>query len=192
MTISAHLGDVVYSEASAGALGDLYYISMKDKMLDSSLFVYDTRKGVWCKEDSMEARFFCRHGNELYVVDAADNFIKSVGGTLLYGSAEEKMENTIQWSVESGNIGFTSPDNKFVGRINLRLSMEFGSIVDFYLQYDSSGNWEHVFNMHGKGTKTFTIPVIPHRCDHFKYKISGLGDCKIHSVTRTVEEGSDN
>lgn len=192
MTVSAHLGDVVYSEASAGALGDLYYISMKDKRLDSSLFVYDTRKGVWCKEDNMEARFFCRHGNELYVVDAADNFIKSVGGTLLYGSAEERMENTIQWSVESGNIGFTSPDNKFVGRINLRLSMEFGSIVDFYLQYDSSGSWEHVFNMHGKGTKTFTIPVIPHRCDHFKYKISGLGDCKIHSVTRTVEEGSDN
>lgn len=192
VTVSAHLGDVVYSEASAGALGDLYYISMKDKRLDSSLFVYDTRKGVWCKEDSMEARFFCRHGNELYVVDAADNFIKSVGGTLLYGSEEERMENTIQWSVESGNIGFTSPDNKFVGRINLRLSMEFGSIVDFYLQYDSSGSWEHVFNMHGKGTKTFTIPVIPHRCDHFKYKISGLGDCKIHSVTRTVEEGSDN
>ena len=78
-----------------------------------------------------------------------------------------------------------------MARINIRIALEFGTNVDFYLQYDSSGNWEHKFNMSGKGTKTFTVPVIPKRCDHFKYKIVGKGGCKIFSITKTLEQGSD-
>ena len=97
----------------------------------------------------------------------------------------------MKWMVESGNLGFSSPDNKYVGRINIRMSMELGANADFYLQYDSSGDWEHIFNMNGKATRTFTIPVMPRRCDHFKYRLEGAGECKVHSITKTIEEGSD-
>ena len=107
-------------------------------------------------------------------------------------AAEEKAEEAVfDWYVESGNIGYASPDNKYVSRISIRLSMEFGTNVDFYMQYNSSGRWEHIFNMSGKGTRSFTVPVIPKRCDHFRYKIVGRGECKIHSIAKTIEEGSD-
>jgi hypothetical protein len=113
----------------------------------------------------------------------------SVGGSSTLGTPTR--EGKFPWFVESGAIGYSSPDNKYVSRINVRISLEVGTDVDFYLQYDSSGEWEHKFNMSGKGTRTFTVPVIPKRCDHFKYKLVGKGNCKIHSITRTIEEGSD-
>ena len=114
-----------------------------------------------------------------------------VYGTLLYDVAEKETEGKFKWMVESGNLGYSSPDNKYVSQINIRISLEVGTNVDFYLQYDSSGGWEHKFNMAGKGTRTFSVPVIPKRCDHFKYKIVGTGGCKLYSITKTTEQGSD-
>lgn len=190
-SISDDLGEVRYYEAVAGTIDDRYYISMKDEKGIYNLFVYDSKNGIWCKEDNTEVLYFCRHFDELYYIDVKDKQMKSVRGTLLYDVPEKATEGQFDWFVESGNIGYSSPDNKYVARINLRITLEFATNVDFYMQYDSSGGWEHQFNMSGKGTRTFTVPIIPKRCDHFKYKIIGKGGCKIHSITKTMEQGSD-
>lgn len=190
-SISDEMGDVKYYDAVAGAIGDKYYVSMRDNKDVYSLFVYDSKNGIWCKEDNTKALSFCKHKDDLYYIDTKDNTMKSVGGTLLYDVPEKTAEKKVEWYVESGTIGYSSPDNKYVGRINLRITLEFGTNVDFYLQYDSCGEWEHKFNMSGTGTRTYSIPIIPKRCDHFKYKIVGKGDCKIHSLTKNIEEGSE-
>lgn len=191
-SISDEMGDVKYYDAVAGAIGDSYYISMRDNKGEYGLFVYDSKSGIWCKEDNTRVFSFCRHKDDLYYIDAKDNKMKSVGGTLLYDVSEKATEDKVDWFVESGAIGYSSPDNKYVGRINLRITLEFGTNVDFFIQYDSCGEWEHKFNMSGTGTKTFSVPFIPKRCDHFRYKISGIGGCKIHSVTKSIEGGSDD
>lgn len=190
-SISDVMGDIKYYDAVGGSIDDRYYISMRDSGGKYNLFVYDSKNGIWCKEDDTQALYLCRHHDDLYYIDCKDNMMKSVGGTLLYDVPEKSVEKPFGWNVESGAIGYSSPDNKYVARINLRITLEFGTNVDFYLQYDSSGEWEHKFNMSGKGTRTYSIPIIPRRCDHFKYRIVGKGDCKIHSVTKTIEEGSD-
>ena len=190
-SISDQLGDVRYYDGVGGSIGNRYYVSMKDRDGKSHMFVYDHKSGLWCREDETEVLYFCKHGDDLYYIDEKDNTMKSVRGTLLYDVAEKATEGRFDWYVESGNIGYTSPDNKYISRINVRISLDFGTNVDFYLQYDSSGVWEHKFNMSGKGTKTFTIPVIPKRCDHFQYRLSGKGGCKVHSITKTTEQGSD-
>ena len=190
-SISDNLGEVRYSDAVASTIGNRYYVSMKDRNGKSHLFVYDQKTGIWCKEDNTDVLYFCKHGDDLYYIDLADKTMKSVGGTLPYDVEEKKTEGRFNWYVESGNIGYTSPDNKYIARINVRITLEFGTNVDFYLQYDSSDEWEHKFNMSGKGTRTYTVPVIPKRCDHLKYKLVGNGGCKIHSITKTIEQGSD-
>lgn len=190
-SISDELGDTRYYDAVAGTVGDRYYVSMRDTTNKYSVFVYDSKNGIWCKEDDTKVISFCRHLDDLYYIDAKDNKMKSVRGTLLYDVPEKAAEEKFGWFVESGNIGYSSPDYKYVVRINLRIALDFGTNVDFYIQYDSSGVWEHKFNMSGTGTKTFSIPIIPKRCDHFKYKISGKGGCKIYSIAKTIEEGSD-
>jgi hypothetical protein len=190
-SISDDLGEVRYSDAVAGTIDNRYYISMKDEKGVSALFVFDTKNGMWCKEDNTEALYFCKHGDDLYYIDVADKKMKSVRGTLLYDVAEKATEDNFDWFVESGVIGYSTPDNKYVANINLRITLEFGTNVDFYLQYDSGDEWEHKFNMSGTGTRTFSVPIIPKRCDHFRYKLTGKGGCKIHSITKTMEQGSD-
>ena len=191
-SVSDELGDVRYKNAVAGGIGDRYYISMADADGKYNMFVYDTKQGLWCKEDDTEVLSFCRNNDELYYIDAKDNMLKSVRGTLPSFGNENTTEDKFDWYVESGTIGYSLPDNKYVSRINLRITLEFGTNVDFYIQYDSSGEWEHKFNMCGKGTRAYSIPIIPKRCDHFKYKLTGKGGCKIHSITKTMEEGSDD
>ena len=180
-SISDDLGDERYYDAVAGSVGDSYYISMRGDDGKYGLFVFDVKNGIWCKEDDTQAIRFCRHSDKLYFIDSKGN-LTSVDGT---------NEGAFDWFVESGVIGYSSPDNKYVAKINVRLTLELGTNVDFYLQYDSSGEWVHLFNMSGKGTRSFAVPIIPRRCDHFKYRIVGKGDCKIHSVTKTIEEGSE-
>lgn len=188
-SVSDDLGNERYYDAVAGAVGDRYYVSMRDANGKYGLFVFDIKNGIWCKEDDTKALMFCRCGDELFYIDA-DRTLKSVGGGKI-SLFKSKAEGAFGWYAESGNIGYMSPDNKYVGRFNIRLTLEFGTNVDLYLQYDSSGEWKHVLNMSGKGTRTYSVPVIPRRCDHFKYKIVGRGGCKIHSITKSMEEGSD-
>ena len=190
--ISSELGDANYYDGTAGTVGDKYYISMRDSKGVYSLFVYDSKNGIWCKEDNTRAVQFLKYKDDLYFIDGKDNTMKSVGGTLLYDVPEKDTEGSFDWYAESGVIGYSSPDNKYVGRINLRITLDFGTNVDFFLQYDSCGEWEHKFNMSGTGTRTFSIPIIPRRCDHFRYKITGRGGCKIHSISKTIEGGSDD
>ena len=188
--ISDELGEVRYSDAVASTIGSRYYICMKDKNGQSNLFAFDQKTGLWCREDNTDVLYFCKHGDELYFIDS-NKQMKSIAGTLPYDVGEKKTEGRFDWFVESGNIGYNSPDNKYVARINVRIGMEFGTNVDFYLKYDSSDEWEHKFNMCGTGTRTYTVPVIPKRCDHFKYKLVGNGGCKVYSITKTIEQGSD-
>lgn len=183
-SISDDFGDNKYYDAVAGSLGDNYYISMLGEDGKYSMFVFDVKNGIWCKEDNTRVLYFCRHLNELYFIDSEGtlNSVNETGNT---------KEGDFNWYVESGIIGYSSPDNKYVAKINIRLTLESNTNVDLYLQYDSSGEWVHMFNMSGKGTRSFAVPIIPRRCDHFKYRIVGKGDCKIHSVTKTIEEGSE-
>jgi hypothetical protein len=189
--ISDALGGVSYYDAVGGTVGDKYYISMKDGSGIYTMFVFDAKNGIWCKEDDTEVYAFCRHLDDLYYIDSADNMLKSVNGTLLFDTRDKSLEGAFEWCVVSGNIGYSSPDNKYLANINIRITMEEGADVLFYVQYDSSGMWEYKFQMHGKGTRTYSVPITPHRCDHFSYKIVGKGNCKIHSITKTTEEGSD-
>jgi hypothetical protein len=70
--------------------------------------------------------------------------------------------------------------------------MELDATASIYIQYDSDGNWHHVSNIRPYGkVKSIAVPIMPHRCDHFAIKIEGKGDCKILSLTKYTEDGSD-
>ena len=183
--ISSVLGDMSYSKAVAGDLGNKYYISMLDTEGEYHLFVYDTLRGMWHREDDTEAVQFCNCRGDLYFIDHADNQIKTVKGTGV------KETSPIKWSATTGIIGTDSPDKKYVSRMDVRMKLGVGDRVTFYVEYDSSGEWEHLFNMDGVKLWTFAVPIRPQRCDHLRLKIVGYGDAKIYSICKTIEQGSD-
>ena len=191
MEISSALGEVAYSDAVAGTLGNKYYISMKDQNEDYSLFVYDTSKGMWHREDDTQATAFCNCRGNLFYIDYADNQIKAVHEIANPKGNYETEDKMIKWSAVSGIMGTDSPDKKYISRLVVRLLLEVGSTVRFSAEYDSSGEFEHLFTMSGTKLQTFSIPIKPKRCDHLRLRIDGEGMAKIFSITKTIEQGSD-
>lgn len=184
--VSSALGDISYSKAVAGSLGNKYYVSMLDSEGAWHLFVCDTLKGMWHREDDTEAADFCNCRGELYYIDRADNQIKAVKGT---GVKETK---PIKWSATTGVMGTDSPDKKYISRIDVRMKLDVGARVSFYAEYDSSGEYEHLFTTPpSKSLRSFAVPIRPQRCDHMRLRIVGEGDAKIYSICKTVEWGSD-
>ena len=183
--ISSALGDVAYSDAVAGAIGNKYYISMADSTGKYHLFVCDTKRGLWHKEDNTQVKDFCTSRGELYYIDPTDNKIKTI-----LGSGTVDTDN-IEWMAETGVIGTAYPDKKYISRLDVRMSLKVGTRVYFYVEYDSTGKWEHLFTMTGMTLQSFTVPVRPKRCDHLRLRIEGDGEAKIYSICKTIEQGSE-
>ena len=183
--VSYCLGNERYYDAVGGSHGNKYYISMADSMGKWNLFVYDTAKGLWHREDDLHASFFTSYRGEMYCVDAEDRNIIT-----LLGSGEED-DSEVEWMVETGELGVTSPDMKYISRITLRMSMEIGAEMNIYAQYDLSDEWVHVCNIRSTNLRSFSIPIRPRRCDFMRMKIEAKGMGKIYSMTKTIEQGSD-
>lgn len=182
--ISYRLGNEHYTDAVAGSNASKYYISMKDTSGKWHLFVYDASTDMWHREDNTHAKAFCSCRGEMYFIDS-DNTIKTVLGT------GEKETSPVKWMVETGVIGMNMPDKKYISRLVARMSLEMGARAMFFIQYDSCGDYEHLFAMSGTSLKSFTVPIRPRRCDHFRLRIEGVGDMKMYSITKTIEQGSD-
>lgn len=179
-------GDVKYHDAVGCGHNGKYYVCMKDENNTPHLFVYDTKKRVWTHEDNIEVKDFCSVGNVLYFIDG-DNVLRTIEGN---------DNETVEWMLETGDIGLTyadspMPDEKYVSRLLIRMAMTDGSRADIYTKYDSIGEWKHVTALTGRRLKSYNVPIRPHRCDHMRIKITGKGDVRIQSITKTFEQGSD-
>lgn len=186
--MSSALGDITYEDAVAGALGNKYYISMKDESGQSHLFVYDAKKGMWHREDDTQADEFCACRGDLYYIDH-DRTIKTVIGKDTPNHSV--IDEAVEWSATTGVIGTDSPDKKYISRLVVRLSLDIGTTVRFSAEYDSSGEYEHLFTMSGTTLRSFSVPIRPKRCDHLRLRIDGKGEAKIYSICKTIEQGSD-
>lgn len=184
LEMSSPLGDIIYSDAVACGHAHKYYISMKDTNGAWHLFVYDTKKGLWHREDNLRVKDFCSCRDDLYYIEHEGTAICTIQGGELDTAP-------VKWMAETGDIGISSPDKKHVSRITVRLSLQTGTKVRFFVQYDSSGEWEILYETLGTRLRSFAIPIRPRRCDHLRLRIVGEGEAKIYSIAKTVEQGSD-
>ena len=183
--VSYALGSEVYNSAVGGAHGNKYYVSMKDLHGMWHLFVYDTARSMWHKEDNLHASAFCSHKGELYCIDDdAKNIIT------MFGSGTED-PNKVQWMVETGEMGIATPDMKYISSLNVRLSLDAGTKVEFYAKYDMSDEWVHICTVFGTNLRSYFIPIRPRRCDHMKLRVNGEGMGQVYSITKTIERGSN-
>lgn len=181
--VSYALGNEAYSDAVGGSHGNKYYISMKNHMGDYDLFVYDTQKGMWHKEDDIQVDCFCSCRGEMYAISDGQIVTMLGSGT--------KDVAPVEWMVQTGEIGLSSPDMKYISRLTLRMSMEVGTAICVFAQYDFGDAWEQVCALTSSSLRSFSIPIRPKRCDHMKLRIEGVGYAQIYSITKTIEQGSE-
>ena len=180
--ISNALGNTQYFDAIGGGIGNRYYINMSDVDGVYHMFVYDTTLGTWHKEDNIKVKAFCACRNELYFIDDATGGIGSITGN---------DEKPIDWMLETGDLGLSSPDKKYVSRVVMRMSLDVGTRASLFVQYNNDGQWLPLSNMTSTSLQSFPVQIRPRRCDHFKIRIEGVGGAKIYSIAKTVEQGSD-
>ena len=187
VNISSDLGNEQYCDAVGGRLGEKYYVSMKDINEKWHLFVYDVKRGLWIREDNTMALYFADIDNELYYIDGDSTELKTINGT------EGKEEDKFPWKIVFGDIGYEYFQKKYLSRFNIRMSLEEDGWAEIYTEYDSNGIWEKRGTINGTGiSRTFTLPIIPRRCDHIRIKIEGSGEFKLYSISKILEIGSDN
>lgn len=168
-----------YEAAWAGTVENKYYISMKKDGV-FHLFVYDTAKGLWHREDSTEARYFTKDGSTLYYLDG--NAIKTISG---------KDVDVIDWYAETTDFTYQTADSKFISRVSLRCEAEREAALEIWIDYDSKGAWRRLKSI-GSGRKgIINVPLIPTRCDHFRLRFSGYGAVAIHDMTLYLATGSN-
>ena len=178
--------DTYFNGAVGGSHNNKYYLSMKsEKDGKWHLFVFDTNTNLWHREDNTRVDAFCSCDGEMYYIDHEDKQIKTILGS---GTKET---DKIAWYAESGVIGTSMPDKKYISSIVVRMSLAIGTEVKFFAEYDSCGEWEALATVDGKTLRSFSLPMKPKRCDHFRLRIEGVGEAKIYSITKTIEQGSD-
>lgn len=183
--ISYSLGDVQYCNAVAGAHGNKYYVSMQNATSGEwDFLVYDTAKGLWHKEDNLQAAQLCSCRDELYCSLPDGKIITILG-------SGEAYEENVAWMAQTGIINASLPERQYLQRISIRMILEPGSQVSILVQYDSCGEWENLGNMVGSNLRSFTFPVRPRRCDHLRLRIEGVGKAMIFAITKTISGGSD-
>lgn len=177
--ISTALGETQYSHAVGGKHRNSYWISMQDEDGQWNLFEYYTKSGMWFRQDSTKVDSFCASGNELYYISDG-KLCTMFGGT-----------GKVEWMAETGPIGMEMVDKKYISRMVARMSLNVGSELKVSIRYDEEDEWTDLFTMHGTSMRSFTVPIRPHRCDHFRMRFEGVGDMKLYSIAKTIEQGSD-
>lgn len=175
----------------AAAYRDKYYLYLQmNTPPGSRLLVLDTRRGAWYRENlpsgsitdftELKGSLLCAAGGIEEI--AHDNQVSELIGT---------EEGDVAWSCETGLIGYSTVEQKYVSRFNIRMSLAQDAYMDVLVQYDSDGVWHNQGRIQGVGTRTFMLPVRPRRCDHFRIRLEGSGDVRIYSFAKIFESGSD-
>ena len=195
--ISEPLGaNTRWAEASGGSDGIRYYVSLTDydESDVSGLYVFDTRYGVWHREDDTDGAFAFAH-ESLYMVDMDSGKLWRMDGDTDYGSAE----GTVTWQVkfaDSDNFYETTDSNsqnkKGPLRILIRATLPQSSTVEVKIKYDD-GTTHTVGTLEGSSSakkKTYILPLILRRCDHYRLSMDGYGAAVIYSIAVERYSGS--
>lgn len=212
-SISDAFGKEIYYDATGGAFRDKYYVCMRNTEYEYSMFVYDSKKSIWIKEDNTKAKGFARTDGALYLINE-NNVLQVINYEKIYTKLfpmitgvhekywypgediypgniiEGKLEDTIEWSAETGLIGLESPFAKYIKNFKMRLYIDTHAYVKVEVSYDSSGAWEELMKYYSTRPRSIELPLKVRRCDHMQLRLSGKGNVRIYSIAKEYEEGS--
>lgn len=185
--VGAAFGTVRHLEGAGGSDGLKYYASLEDEDGRWRMHVYDTRTGLWHTEDDTHATHFARWEGNLY-------FLTDTGVLWRTGSEPEEgeEESPFHWTAEFGDFTEESPNKKGVSKLQIRLELDEGASAQAWIQFDTDGEWERFGqDLQAHRKRSYYLPIVPRRGDHYRLKLEGTGGCRVFSLTREVYTGSE-
>ena len=185
VVVSQMLGSMALQQGVAGSWEGKYYLSCRDSGGAQHLLVYDLRRGLWHREDDLEAVGFAVWDGRLYALDRRGALWDMQGGGV-------EQENLVTWMADSGDLGLDTAEHKYPLRLSLRAAPAAGAGLSAALSYDGGRTWEFCGSLVGSGSnEALTLHIRPRRCPHVRLRLSGRGDCQVYSVSAVYEKGSD-
>lgn len=189
-SVSDAFGTDRFKNAVGGSDGLKYYVSMEDESGDTWLYVYDTKKRMWHKEDRTRVTHFANWNGNLY-------FLNDKGEIWITGNIQDppngvQEEKDVEFMVEFSDFTDDDPNKKGVGKLQLRIELEPNAELEVLVQFDSDEVWRSVKSIVSNDPKrSFVLPIVPRRCDHYRVKLQGYGGCRVYSMTREYYSGSE-
>ena len=185
-TISEALGNEKLLSGAAGVSGGKYYLSAKNEKDCWSLYVFDTERLQWYRQDGSHALAFGETGGETYML-TADGSLYALNGT--EGTLEEE---AVTWFLETAEMGYEYPEHKYISRLLFRVRLGETADMTVLVQYDSDGIWHEKGAVRGGGkVKTYLFPILPRRCGHMRIRLEGQGDMLLYGLARELALGSE-
>ena len=97
------------------------------------------------------------------------------------------IDSPVPWEAVSGILREGEPKEGYLAGLRLRLTMEPGSSLTVYGEYDSSGVWEPLGTFRTRRLYSEEIPLRVKRCDHFRLRLKGRGNVTVHTLTMMME-----
>lgn len=169
--------------AAAGSDGERYYISMRGEGGGWELYTYDTRRCVWLREDATHAVDFASLDGTLYYLDGDS------GRVVMTGQAENE-DGPVEWSAELCPFDEVTHARKGYSKLYLRCGLDAGAWLKAEVSADG-GPWQLAYTTHDERARTALVPILPTRCDCFRVRLSGKGECVVKSVVREFTVGSE-
>ena len=169
----------------AGSDGVRYYVSMLDGSGAAALFVYDTLRGFWHREDGTRLRFATYDKGLVGLTEGGDMLLLGVPEEVPEGATEE---SSVACSAEFADFTAESFSGKYPVRLRLRFEGEAGAVITAAVRYDSAGDWQEVTEL-GAGAKRSVYLALPiRRCDHFRLRLAGTGAVRLYAMAWELYE----
>lgn len=196
-SVSAAFGTQRFRNGVAGSDGTKYFVSLQDAQGVYQLFAFDTRTNLWHREDSTQAVGW-GWNEELYCLDATGKlWMNGNARSVPQGAVQEEL---VAWKAEWADFyeyttysssSTATPEKKGIGKLLLRLELDEDASVQIDMQFDSDGVWRTVKTLQTEVKRSYYLPIIPRRCDHFRIRMTGNGGCRLYSLVREVYNGSE-
>ena len=171
--------DVLTAVGGSDGLRYYAYLTLSDG--SGGVFVYDTRRGQWYREDDTSVCAFAREVSLYMLTD---------DGGLYMVNAPEAVGYEVSSVLEFGDFIENSPSYKSTAKIQMRIELEEGASVKVEMSFDG-GAYEEKYVIDKPGKRSYYIPIAPARCDHFRVRLCGIGRWYLYSLTREASIGSD-
>lgn len=184
----AAFGTAHYRNGVAGRHGDKYYLSAQNETGGWELFVLDTVRGMWHKEDGTHMKSCVTYNNLLYYIDA-EGAVKCVEpeNNLLDGETESRFE----WFFETPDLYGDDFGKKYISKIQIQLKAAEDMQAEVYAQFRHGGAWVLVRRMHFEERRHVTAPVPVRRSDYLRLRVEGSGEMEIGGLQIDFAGGSD-
>ena len=216
VNISEALGEEHFTDAVAGGVLGKYYIAMTDEKQKRNIYVYDTKTGLWHKEDdNYPTKYMVNLQGCLYFVklvasevigdlpvkrysfyihdkEKVKEAVNIFGDSYDYYAFQYLPEEDVSWFAETGKLGENiNPEKQYLRRLSLTLSLEKGAYFSLYILPDNEHEWKKLCFIDTPRDGVFTVPVSTVPCHSFRLRIEGRGGFTLHSITRHCEISSE-